>query len=155
MNPVFWIFGRPGSGKSTLSLAMAHQLSRPDAPCVILDSDDMRQGLCKNLGYTFEDRTENVRRLAECAEVVRCVAPVVVCAVTPSVSMRELARSIIPELHTICLMCSDKLAAERGKAMWDGTHFDPPSLRCDLMACSDDLMAPEEMALAILNAFDP
>lgn len=122
--PVIWVFGRPGAGKTTLGLKLADQLSRPRHPSVFMDSDGMRDGLCKGLGYSWEDRWENCRRLAECAKVVCQVAPVVVAAVTPDWRMRKMVKQVIPEMKMVYLHCSELVAESRGKPLWHGTSFD-------------------------------
>jgi bifunctional enzyme CysN/CysC len=62
-----WFTGLSGSGKSTVASALAARLREADAPVFPLDGDDLREGLNADLGFSAEDRAENVRRVAEVA----------------------------------------------------------------------------------------
>lgn len=63
------ISGLSGAGKTTVSMALEEYLVCHGIPCYTLDGDNIRQGLNKNLGFTPEDREENVRRIAEVAKL--------------------------------------------------------------------------------------
>lgn len=94
MKPV-WLFGPPGSGKSTISRHLQLRLSEQKHPAVLLDADDMRRGPMLDLGFSEADRTENVTRLAHFAFVLadRGALPIV-SAVTPMHEMRMIARRL-------------------------------------------------------------
>lgn len=111
---VIWLYGLSGAGKSTLARYAAQRL-RPEGRQVLLDGDELRSGLCRGLGYTVEDRTENVRRAAELARLLsRQGCLVLVALMTPLRSMRELAREIIGDaLITIHLRCDHATCAAR------------------------------------------
>ncbi|PKU29437.1 bifunctional 3 -phosphoadenosine 5 -phosphosulfate synthase 1-like [Limosa lapponica baueri] len=64
-----YIAGLSGAGKTTVSMALEEYLVCHGIPCYTLDGDNIRQGLNKNLGFTPEDREENVRRIAEVAKL--------------------------------------------------------------------------------------
>uniref|UniRef100_A0A803Y0J4 APS kinase domain-containing protein n=1 Tax=Meleagris gallopavo TaxID=9103 RepID=A0A803Y0J4_MELGA len=64
-----WLTGLSGAGKTTVSMALEEYLVCHGIPCYTLDGDNIRQGLNKNLGFTPEDREENVRRIAEVAKL--------------------------------------------------------------------------------------
>lgn len=66
---IFNILGLSGAGKTTVSMALEEYLVCHGIPCYTLDGDNIRQGLNKNLGFTPEDREENVRRIAEVAKL--------------------------------------------------------------------------------------
>lgn len=91
-----WFTGLPAAGKSTVAGAVAQELRRRGARVEVLDGDLVRQELCADLGFSAEDRNENVRRLAVVADllsrngVVACVA-----AISPYRSAREAARTRI------------------------------------------------------------
>jgi adenylyl-sulfate kinase len=93
---VFWLYGLSGAGKTTLSRHAARALSATGIPCLILDGDDFRAGLCRDLGFSSSERSENIRRAAEIAEIA-CRQRLVVLAafITPQVFMREMARRIV------------------------------------------------------------
>jgi len=65
-----WFAGLSGSGKSTLSCLLKEQLQALGCRVYIIDGDSIRQGLCKGLGYSIADRTENIRRIAEVTKLV-------------------------------------------------------------------------------------
>src|SRR5262245_31968750 len=64
---VIWLTGLPAAGKSTLAAALERQLFDAGHLTNVLDGDEIRAGLCRDLGFTAEDRSENVRRVAEVA----------------------------------------------------------------------------------------
>ena len=92
---VIWLTGLPGSGKSTLARALERRLfSRGGSP-ILLDGDTLRAGLNGDLGFSAQDRTENIRRLAEVAtHLARNGHIAVVAAVSPSTEDRAAARRI-------------------------------------------------------------
>lgn len=91
-----WFTGLPAAGKSTVAAAVARELRERGARVEVLDGDLVRRELCADLGFSAEDRNENVRRLAVVADllsrngVVACVA-----AISPYRSAREAARARI------------------------------------------------------------
>ena len=92
---VLWLTGLPGAGKSTLALALERRLfGRGGAP-ILLDGDTLRAGLNGDLGFAPEDRSENIRRLAEVAtHLARNGQIAIVAAVSPSRDDRAAARRI-------------------------------------------------------------
>ena len=93
---VFWLTGLSGSGKSTLARAAETRLFADGVDVTVLDGDTLRAGLGKDLGFSEADRTENVRRAAEVARLLRDAGQVVIVAlISPLRSDRDLARQII------------------------------------------------------------
>ena len=93
---VFWLTGLSGSGKSTLARAAESRLFANGVDVSVLDGDTLRAGLCHDLGSSEAERTENVRRAAEVARILRDAGQVVlVTLISPLRSDRELARQII------------------------------------------------------------
>ena len=62
---MIWFTGLSGSGKSTIAIALERELHKRGILCRILDGDNIRSGINNNLGFTEEDRVENIRRIAE------------------------------------------------------------------------------------------
>mgnify|MGYP003347320045 CR=1 FL=1 len=92
----FWLTGLSGAGKSTIAQELAARLIAEKQPAFILDGDVVRQGLCKDLGFSPEDRTENLRRIAEAAKLFQLAGlHVIVAAISPMRSDRQLCRDII------------------------------------------------------------
>lgn len=92
---VIWLTGLPGSGKSTLARALERRLfSRGGSP-ILLDGDTLRAGLNSDLGFSPQDRSENIRRLAEVAtHLARNGHIAIVAAVSPAIADRAAARRI-------------------------------------------------------------
>jgi len=92
----YWLTGLSGSGKSTLAQALEQQLLGAGRACFILDGDNIRYGLNKDLGFIPEDRTENIRRISEVAKLMNQAGLIVITAfISPYRKDREQAREII------------------------------------------------------------
>jgi adenylylsulfate kinase len=93
---VLWVTGLSGSGKSTIALGLEYELTKRGYLCQILDGDNIRSGINNNLGFSEEDRTENIRRISEVSKLMmNCGIITVNCFISPLKSMRNQARSII------------------------------------------------------------
>jgi bifunctional enzyme CysN/CysC len=92
---VLWLTGLPGSGKSTISDSAVRKLHALGVHTYVLDGDNVRMGLNKDLGFTPEDRAENVRRVAEVAKLMMDAGVVVfVALVSPFRSDRRAAKEL-------------------------------------------------------------
>ncbi len=95
---VIWLYGLSGSGKSTLAHALERALHAEGHATVLLDGDNLRTGLNSGLGFTADDRRENIRRAAEVAKLFSTAGLVTICSfVTPMASLRTLARQVVGE----------------------------------------------------------
>lgn len=93
---VAWFYGLPGAGKTTLAQTTAATWRAEGRNVVLLDGDDVRSGLCRDLGFTTEDRTENIRRTAEMAALLCGQGfDVVAALITPLRQHRDLVRDIL------------------------------------------------------------
>lgn len=93
---VLWLTGLSGSGKSTLAYAAEAALVKTGTWATVLDGDHVRTGLCGDLGFSPEDRVENLRRVAHVARLMAETGLVVFASfVSPTRDVRERARSII------------------------------------------------------------
>ncbi len=91
-----WFTGLSGSGKSTVALSVERELHRRGILCRILDGDNIRAGINNNLGFSAEDRRENIRRIAEVGKLfVQTGIVTLACFVSPTEDIRSLARQII------------------------------------------------------------
>lgn len=91
-----WFTGLSGSGKSTLAHLVEERLHAMGCQPVVLDGDNVRLGLCKDLGFTCQDRSENIRRVAETANLFLNTGVIILAAfISPTQHDRELARQII------------------------------------------------------------
>jgi adenylyl-sulfate kinase len=112
---VIWLTGLPGAGKSTIANALSRELTRTGNPCFVLDGDDIRSGLNSDLGFSAEDRLENVRRIAHVAKLIASQGQVtVVAAITPTHAARALARQIVGDtfrevfVNTPAAVCEER-----------------------------------------------
>lgn len=95
---ILWFTGLSGSGKSTLAIALERQLFSEGYHVVILDGDNIRSGINANLSFSPEDRTENIRRIAEIAKLFLSNGLIcIVSFISPTRAMRHMARTIIGE----------------------------------------------------------
>lgn len=93
---VIWLTGLSGSGKSTIAKSLEEKLHEQGFLVAVLDGDNVRAGINKNLGFSEEDRKENIRRIAEVARLFLQVGVVTICCfVSPTEEIRSLAKSII------------------------------------------------------------
>lgn len=95
---MIWMTGLSGSGKSTIALGVERELHKRGILCRILDGDNIRAGINSNLGFSAEDRRENIRRIAEIGKLfVDTGIVTIACFVSPTIELREMARKIIGE----------------------------------------------------------
>lgn len=95
---MIWMTGLSGSGKSTVAIGVERELHNRGILCRILDGDNIRAGINSNLGFSEEDRRENIRRIAEIGKLfVDTGIVTIACFVSPTTELREMARKIIGE----------------------------------------------------------
>jgi adenylylsulfate kinase len=95
---VIWFTGLSGSGKTTLASALEKKLFEHNYFCQILDGDNVRSGINKNLGFTEDDRIENIRRIAEVSKLFMNSGIILICAfISPTNEIRHMAKNIIGE----------------------------------------------------------
>lgn len=93
-----WMTGLPSSGKSTIADMLARELHSRGVFSIVLDGDNIRHGLNSDLGFSPEDRTENIRRIAEVAKLLTSSGIInIVAFISPYRADRAAARSIQPE----------------------------------------------------------
>jgi len=92
---VLWLTGLSGSGKSTLATGLEYQLHRRGMAAFILDGDNLRHGLCSNLKFSPDDRSENIRRAGEAAKLMAEAGMIVICSlISPYRADRNRVREI-------------------------------------------------------------
>ncbi|XXG46135.1 hypothetical protein AAC387_Pa02g1053 [Persea americana] len=166
---VVWITGLSGSGKSTLACALSRQLHKKGKLSYILDGDNVRHGLNKDLGFKAEDRTENIRRIGEVAKLFAdagliCIASLI----SPYRRDRDACRALLPEANFIEVfmnmpleVCEARDAkglyklARAGKIKGFTGIDDPyePPLNCEIEIQQKDGIcpAPSDMAEQVLS----
>src|SRR5690606_32584427 len=93
---VAWLTGLSGAGKSTIARACAERLREMGAIVAILDGDELRKGLCSDLGFSREDRTENLRRAGAVAALMADAGLIVLAAfIAPERAWRDALRAQI------------------------------------------------------------
>ena len=91
-----WFTGLSGSGKSTIAIALERRLTEQSFFCRILDGDNIRFGINRDLGFSEADRTENIRRIAEISKLFTETGIITLAAfVSPTNALRAMAREII------------------------------------------------------------
>ena len=93
---VIWMYGLSGSGKSTLANLLERRLHADGRLVKVLDGDNIRSGLNRNLGFSDEDRLENIRRVSEVAKLfAECGVITITSFITPNNELRRLAREVV------------------------------------------------------------
>ncbi|KZX99025.1 hypothetical protein A3722_22255 [Sulfitobacter sp. HI0027] len=93
---VLWLTGLSGSGKSTIANIVEKKLARMNRHTFLLDGDNVRHGLNKDLGFTETDRVENIRRVGEVAKLMTDAGLIVITAfISPYRSERDMMRSMM------------------------------------------------------------
>ena len=93
---MIWFTGLSGSGKSTIAIALERELQKRGLLCRILDGDNIRSGINNNLGFSAEDRVENIRRMAEIGKLFVDTGIITLAAfISPNNDIREMAANII------------------------------------------------------------
>jgi adenylyl-sulfate kinase len=163
---VLWLTGLSGAGKSTLAKSLEHKIFELGHNVVVLDGDNLRLGLCSDLGFAPEDRSENIRRIAHTAKLFLSRGFIVITAcISPYERDRESAREVVgaEDLKEVFVFCPfeecqrrdpkglySKAAAGQVRAVtgFDSPYQSPanPALRLD----SSKLSVDDEVA-AVLN----
>lgn len=112
---VIWMVGLSGSGKSTLARALENSLHEEGYLTQLLDGDNMRTGINNNLGFSPEDRTENIRRAAETAKLFMNAGLVTICSfISPTNDIRNMAKEIIGDGYVeVYVDCPVEVCEER------------------------------------------
>lgn len=93
---MIWFTGLSGSGKSTIAIALERELQQRGLLCRILDGDNIRSGINNNLGFSAEDRVENIRRIAEVGKLFVDTGIITLATfISPNNEIREMAAGII------------------------------------------------------------
>lgn len=93
---MLWLTGLSGSGKSTVAIALERELHKRGLLCRILDGDNIRSGINNNLGFSEEDRIENIRRIAEIGKLFVDTGIITIAAfISPNNDLRQMAARII------------------------------------------------------------
>ena len=112
---VVWLYGLSGSGKSTIANAAERILHQEGRFTTILDGDNLRTGLNSNLGFTDEDRLENIRRISQVAKIFVSQGIITfVSAITPRDELRTLARELLgDDLFEVYIKASYEACEQR------------------------------------------
>ncbi|MDT8394354.1 MAG: adenylyl-sulfate kinase [Bacteroidales bacterium] len=95
---VVWLTGLSGSGKTTIARGVEKELHRQGFICQVLDGDNIRSGINNNLGFSLNDRYENIRRIAEVSKLfINCGIITINSFISPTEKIRKMAKRIIGE----------------------------------------------------------
>jgi len=107
---ILWFTGLSGAGKSTIAHAVEDRLHKDKIRTYVLDGDNIRRGLCKDLGFTDADRTENIRRIGEVSRLMMQAGVITLTAfISPFRSDRQIARSLVDTGDFIEVYCKAPL----------------------------------------------
>ena len=164
---VFWLFGLSGSGKSTLAIELERELLKRRFSSIVLDGDNLRSTISKDLGFSEEDRAENLRRASELARIlVDNGSVVIVSFITPLQRFRDQAKAIIGEenyfevyVHASFETCRERdvkglyAKADKGEIeSFTGKHspFEPPEK--PWLAIDTEKETPDESSARLLES---
>lgn len=103
---ILWFTGLSGAGKSTLAHAVEEELHRRGCRTFVFDGDNVRHGLCADLGFSAEDRVENIRRIGEMAKLFLEAGAIALMAfISPFRKDRERVRSLVPHGEFLEIYC--------------------------------------------------
>jgi bifunctional enzyme CysN/CysC len=162
---VIWLTGLSGSGKSTIANALEKKLFALGMHSYVLDGDNVRLGLNKDLGFTREDRAENVRRVAELAHTLYDAGLVTIVAlVSPFASDRDQGKALFPEgdfaevwVKTPAEVCAGRdpkglykkaAAGELPNLTGVGQEYEPPTNAALILDGTQDLDSNLEILLS-------
>jgi len=107
---LLWFTGLSGAGKSTLANAVERELFQMGCHSYVLDGDNVRHGLCGNLGFSEDDRKENIRRIGEAAKLFVDAGTIALTAfISPFRADRDRVRAMLPEGEFIEIYCQCSL----------------------------------------------
>jgi adenylylsulfate kinase len=107
---ILWFTGLSGAGKSTLAHAVEDSLHRQNIRTFVLDGDNVRKGLCKDLGFSDDDRTENIRRIGEVSNLLMQAGVITLTAfISPFIKDRQIVRDLVGEGEFIEIYCQSPL----------------------------------------------
>jgi len=108
---ILWFTGLSGAGKSTLAHAVEDTLHKRGIRTYVLDGDNIRSGLCKDLGFSDEDRAENIRRIGEVSKLLMQAGVITLTAfISPFRNDRRIARDLVAPGEFIEIFCDAPLA---------------------------------------------
>lgn len=113
---ILWFTGLSGSGKSTLAKALEEELHKRHIHSYVLDGDNIRHGLSKDLGFSEEDRTENIRRIGEVSKLFVDAGIICITAfISPFQKDRDIVRNIVEksEFIEVFVKCPIEICEER------------------------------------------
>lgn len=108
---ILWFTGLPCSGKSTIAHTLEEKLYQKNHKTFVLDGDNIRHGLSSDLGFSHDDRTENIRRIGELAKLFIEAGVITITAfISPYRSDREIVRGLAPQGDFMEIFCDCPLA---------------------------------------------
>lgn len=165
-----WLTGLSASGKSTLAFALERALTDRGRSCYVLDGDNVRHGLNKNLGFSAEDRSENIRRIAEVAKLMNDAGLIVISAfISPFRQDRRQAREIIGSdrfreifLNTPLAVCESrdpkgmyKMARAGRIADFTGISSPYEAPEAPFLTLDTDHFSPNQLVAQVLQSLHP
>ncbi len=152
-----WMTGLSAAGKSTIAYALERKLLQAGHACVVLDGDNLRHHLCSDLGFSAQDRRENLRRAAEVAHLFNEAGMIVITAfISPSASDRAMARAIIGDTRFVevyvdaaCSVCEERDPKGLYQRARNGEipHFTGVSAPYEIPLCPDIVLKSDRQTV--------
>lgn len=165
---VLWFTGLSGAGKSTIAGAVETRLTQLGYHTYLLDGDNVRHGLCSDLGFSEQDRRENIRRIGELAKLMADAGLIVLTAfISPHRSERQMVRDLLPQgefievyVNTSLEVCEQRdpkglyKKARAGEIVnftgIDSAYEEPTTPEIDLPAGDEDIDTLVDLCIAEL-----
>ena len=107
---IIWFTGLSGAGKSTIAHALEDRLHKNKVRTFVLDGDNVRRDLCKDLGFSDDDRTENIRRIGEVSKLIMEAGVIILTAfISPFIKDRRIVRELVTNGEFIEVYCDASL----------------------------------------------
>ena len=158
---VVWLTGLSGSGKTTIAKGVEKELHQRGFICQVLDGDNIRAGINNNLGFSLDDRLENIRRIAEVSKLfINCGIITINSFISPTEKIRQIAKDVVGENNFISVFVNAPVSVcekrdvkglykkARAGEIKDftgvNTAFDPPAdpdveVKTDKLSASDSV----------------
>jgi len=147
---IVWFTGLSGSGKSTLAHAVEETLHRQGCRTFVLDGDNVRHGLCGDLGFSSKDRVENIRRIGEMAKLFMEAGVIVLTAfISPFRADRERVRGMVEHGDFIEIYCDAPIGVCESRDVKGMYKKARAGLIAEFTGISSPYEAPEDPELTV------
>ncbi len=153
---ILWFTGLSGAGKSSLAHSVEERLHQMGCRTYVLDGDNVRHGLCGDLGFSIDDRAENIRRIAESAKLMLEAGVIAMTAfISPFREERAKARALVPHGEFLEIYCKADLEVCEGRDVKGLYAKARKGIVKDFTGISSPYEAPDNPELVVNTGKDP